>query len=357
MLLYISLLVTFGVASIFEFLQSEKILKIVTSRRILFFGTAAIIPFLFFVALGVFRETSVGADAKTYFFNYWLRIDDISWTKIFTDFSKDNGFYFLLKVISVVTDDWWVARAILFILSFSIYYAVIGTETPYPSVSMIIFLGIGFLGMLFGILRQVLAGAITLLAYKQSLYGAKARGILLLLLAVTFHKTSILFILAIILLKFNKNKFSMMQIIVMLGVSYVFFAAIIPFIINTYANSRYELVATSNGGFVRLLFFVMIVCVSYHLFDQTDANDDEECCFLFNISCCTLFIQMGALQWSLLTRVTNFFSVFWCLLLPKLIEKLPSEKRLLYYLIIFILFGVMYLSLLPDIGEYVIHKF
>ena len=47
----------------------------------------AIIPGLIIFFLGVFRETSVGADAQSYYIYYWNRLEGFTWNELFTNFS------------------------------------------------------------------------------------------------------------------------------------------------------------------------------------------------------------------------------------------------------------------------------
>lgn len=353
MTLYVVLLALLCVTALIE--KNTKKLKADGQNKLLCF--TVLFPLLLLLFLGIFREVTVGFDARTYYYNYWLRVDTYSWESLLTDFSVDNGFLLLLKAFFSYTDDWWLVRAILFFITFSLYYVTIAKETPYPSLSLIIFLGLGTLSLMFGILRQALAGAITMIAYRHLRRGARIRSLLFILIASTVHKTALLCIFMWILYFLKTKKFTGVKLVVLSVFSYGAFFAAIPLVTLLYADSRYDSIAENNGGYGMLLFIFIILTLTGHLMRLTDAYDDHESSYLFNLSCGALFIQIGALQWSLLNRTTVFFSVYWCILIPKLIAKLPRQKQWSYYFAVIALFGFMFLYQLTDVDMFVMHEF
>lgn len=316
-----------------------------------------IVPLIMVLILGIFRETTVGYDSETYYIYYWSQLDRYSWLDLLKDFTNDNGFFLALKVIAIFTDDYWLARAILFMVTFLIYYAAIRDESPYPTISLIIFLGLGSLGLMFGILRQALAGAICLHAYKKIRYGEWTKCLFLILIAITVHKSAILCLFMLMLYFIRAKRFSGIKLVLLSGASYLFMLIVIPLITLFYADGRYETIAMHDGGFGMLIFIISIVVLAAHLMRLTGSNKEDELKFLFNLSSGALFLQMGALQWSLLNRLGAYFSIYWCLLIPKLIYKLPRKKRLNYLFIIIMLFGFLFFYQLGDVDLYVWHKF
>lgn len=355
MTLYIVLFALLCITTAIELGQKQE--RSVVGIRTVSMHTTALIPLLLFVFLGVFREVTVGFDAQTYYNNYWLKTDSYTWKYLFTNFSIDNGFALLLKVLSLFTDNWWFARALLFLLTFLLYYKVIAKETPYPSMSLIIFLGLNMLGLMFGILRQALAGAVSLIAYNQLRKGSWCKCLLLILIACTIHKTALLCVFMLVLHLLRMKKLSGIKLIAFSLLSYGVIFLAIPIITRLYAGSRYYGIAGSNGGYGMLLFIIAILLLLGYLMRITDAYKDNELIYLFNLSCGAFFIQVGALQWSLLNRTTVFFSIYWCILIPKLIARLPQRKRWICYFAVIVLFGFMFFYQLTDVELFVMHKF
>lgn len=317
----------------------------------------AILPVMVILFLGIFRETTVGYDSESYYTYYWSQLDVWSWKKILTDFSDDNGFYLILKIIALFTDDWWIARAILFVFTFGLYYFAICKESPYPTMSLIVFIGLANLSLMFSILRQALAGAICLCAYRQTKKGSWLKSLILILVAATIHKNALLCVFIVMLFFLKMKTLSGIKLVLLSIFSYACFFVAIPFMTLLYRDSRYVGVASHDGGYGALLFFIVVIVLSWLLIRTTKTTKDSELSYLFNLSCGTLFIQIGALQWSLLNRATLLYSIYWCILLPKLICRLSLRERLRYYWIVVALFGFMFFYQLSDVYVFVMHQF
>ncbi len=316
-----------------------------------------IIPILFVLVMGIFRETTIGYDSETYYIYYWACIDKYSWAYLFTHFSIDNGFYIILKLIAIFTSDWWFARAILFLITFLLYYDIVREYSPYPATSLIIILGLSMLGLMFSILRQALAGAISLYAYKYIKKKRVLASIIIILIATTIHKSALLcfFVLAVYMLR--RKKISTIQLITFSIITYLIFLVCIPFVTMLYADSRYENIATHDGGYGMLAFMIVVTIIIIRMIKLSGSDKDSEIGFLFNISCGAIFVQIGALIWSLFNRASVYFSFYWCLLIPKLLYRLPQKKRRIYFLIVAVLFGFMFFYQIAEVEKYVFHKF
>lgn len=317
----------------------------------------ALIPLGVLLFIGIFREVTVGHDAVAYDIYYWAQLDRLSWGKLLTDFSNDNGFYLILKAISVFTNDYWAARAILFVITFGIYYSVIHEESPYPSTTLLLFIGLGNLSLMLGIFRQALAGGICLHAYKHICHDAKWKCFTLILIATTIHKSAMLCIAMLMIQYLRMKKFTGIKLICLSILAYLSLMFIIPLITLLYADGRYAEAIDQEGGFGMLSFMIVIIVLAGHLIRITDSAKDYEMGFLFNLSCGALLIQVGALQWSLLNRMASYFSIYWSILLTKLICKLPRRERILYWIIIAILFAFMFFYQLSEVEMFELHKF
>ena len=357
MTIYIVLFITLCLCGVFEVVNissanDKNKQKILNKNWLYVVFPAAIILFM-----GIFKEVSVGYDSASYYEYYWKQLPKYSWKKIFTDFSIDNGFYFILKIISIFTSDWWLARAILFVLTFTIYFGFILKNSPYPTLSLIILIGLSMLGLMFSILRQALAGAITVLAYQQIKKGSWKKSLLCILIATTIHKTSFLCVYMIVINIFQKKKFSLFQMIIFSALSLIVFLATIPLMTLLYADSRYENTAMHEGGYGMLLFIIIILIISTYLLYITKENRNETLTYLYNLSFGVLFVQIGALIWSLLTRTGVFFSFYWCVLLPLLLAKLNTKERIMWFILLTVLFGYMFFHTYNNIYFFVMHKF
>lgn len=356
MVMYVVLFLVLCLASAGEIYQKRNIV-LEGKQHSVTLQVEVCIPLLLWLFLGIFRETSVGYDANNYYYNYWVPIDLFSWKQLLRNFSMDNGFFLVLKLISLFTEDYWVVRAVLFIVTFLPSYIVIRKHSPYLAMSLIIYLGNGMLGLTFGILRQALALTFVVLAYEQIYKHSRLKCLVLLLIATTIHKTAAVGILMPVLQILNEKKFSTVKMVLLSCLSYGIFTVAIPFLATFYGSGEYYGTTNNNGGYAKLLFIIMVIGIIVHLFRVTDAQKDGELVYLFNLSCAGLFVQIGALRWSLITRISGFFLIFWCILIPKLICRLPRQKRFSYYAVLVALFGAMFFSQVAEVEWFVMHQF
>lgn len=354
---YVILFICLFVCGLLEVNGNGKLrIKFCSQKEKMVRSIYVILPTVLILFLGIFRETTVGYDSEVYRVYYWEKLETYTWKELLFNFSIDNGFYLLLKIISIFTDNWWICRAVIFVITFAMYYNGIKKDTPYPSMSLMIFCGLSMLTFTFSILRQALAGALCLHAYRQLQNGSWGKCLLLIFLASSFHKLAFMCLLMPAILFFNKKRFSGWKLIILSVLSVVTFLFAIPLIVSNYAGARYENLHYSEGGYGKLLFIIIIIIYTIYLNDLT-GKSTYSMATLFNFSCCALFVQLGALQWGLLTRVTNMFTVFWCMLLPRLINNLPSRERLYHFLIVSVLFGFMFFYQMNDVDMFVFHQF
>lgn len=158
MLPYIILFVLLSLGGFIE-ISKDKKYYFIARKEINFYNLYLFICVAYFVALGVFRETTVGWDSDNYFTYYWNYAYNLSWKDILLRFSGDNGFYFICKLIHQFTNDYWVFRAIIFCITFLLYFYVIKKETNNVCIGLLIFMGAAQFSLIYSILRQALAGA------------------------------------------------------------------------------------------------------------------------------------------------------------------------------------------------------
>ncbi len=157
----------------------------------------ACICFIFLVFHDGLRwETGTDWDAYLYFFN---TINTINYEHD----TFEQGFMLLFSSIKVIFDDYSVYLLIHAILFYSAFFYAIFKITDFPFVSLLIFymIIVPYLGMN----RQFLAMALYAIALTQLIDNKKLGFILIILLALFFHRTAIL-ALPILLLQFNIKK-------------------------------------------------------------------------------------------------------------------------------------------------------
>lgn len=196
---------------------------------------------------------------------------------------KDLVFYLIVRWISSFTSNMHV---IIFILSIPYLFSIIIYVKGYskiPWLSFILFLGLGYFGMSFYLLRQVVAMSLTLLSYQFLVKRNFKAFVLVVLLASCFHQTALIFLLAYPLVYI---RFSIKQIILVfvglalstgskISIMQRIFSILNLFISDT---SRYEHYMTRESGLNYTGFFIqlcVLVCTLFSLGVQKRIDFDK----------------------------------------------------------------------------------
>lgn len=312
-----------------------------------------ILIWFFICLIGFFRSESMGYDSNNYFIYYFNRVELYSWKELLSNFQIDNGYYLLNKLIYLITSDYWIYRGILFVIVFSLYFVFFKKESPYLALSILIFFGQANLNILFSILRQSIAGGISIYSLRQIKKKHYLRSLLIVLFASTFHKSALI-MLMIFPISMLKRKLSNTKLLIISVISILFFIILLPRIVSIYAGGRYNNYSSNGGYYILFLLAVSIIGTGIAM-DRINPKD-RWLILLYNIAAFTLAIQIGALQWALFTRIRNYYSVILCFLIPKLLALIPQKRRLILTLIIVVGYGFMFIYSMAD-SPYSFHIF
>lgn len=316
----------------------------------------AIVCYLLILLIGVLRYEYFGVDCFEYRKYYFDKVENYSWLSLLTNFKIDNGFFIITKIISVMTDDYWIYRAIIYTFTFSCYYYVIVKKSKYVSVGVIVFLGIGLLNSMFFILRQSLAMAICFIAILK-IPRKPSISVITILFAITIHKTAIIFLAAICLYYLVRRKLTFVEILVFTGVSYALLSFVLDFIIKTYAGGIYATIEIQGGGYNYFIYLIVEIVLLMLIINKKRLQNDERVVYYFNVSSCTVFVQGCAMKWELLSRIGSYFSMFKIMLVPELLISFSNLKtRIIFLSAIIFIYGSWFIYRVID-NPYLIHTF
>lgn len=167
-----------------------------------------ILAFIAMCLIMAFRSIEVGVDTSNYKRIFDL-IKDTSFGEITSNFhtySMEIGYALFMKWCSLICGDYYFFQ-VIFSTLFSILSAkFIFEESDNIFVSVIVFLGIGIYTITFNIARQMLAAMLVANSWIFLKKGENGRSILCILIALTFHMTAFIFMIAYVIYFFRYNK-------------------------------------------------------------------------------------------------------------------------------------------------------
>lgn len=176
---------------------------------------------------------------------------------------------------------------------------------------------LGIWGMSFFILRQSLALAVLLFAYDALEDGKSIKLMVLVLLAASFHATALAFLVLYPLIRLRRDA---LYLVMFLFVGFAFFlfgSDLINFIL-LFSRNEYGTTDFSGLGLLSMLV-VFELLIAFFL---TRGSNKMLICS-FDVGC---ILQILALRFSVFTRVTRYFTVSLCVLLPAMLASIDDKK-------------------------------
>lgn len=304
--------------------------------------------YLFILLLGIWRQEFLGVDVYNYrsrFFQY----ANMSFMDVlkFPDFEK--GYIFINKIIQLFSKDFWVFKAVLYFMTFTLFSYVIYKSSKYISVSYLFYIGFGFLGFNFCILRQALAVSLCFWSYRFIKEKKWLPFVLTVIIATTIHQTAICYLLLYpIVHGVYKDKFGIKKILL------IFFAITIgniflPFFFR-FSDNDYSGAVVSGTGYNMLFLYACLIILIGFLLKHLNEHDLED---EYNALFAVVYFQVDAIFFSLISRIVNYFNIMFSIVVPNLIFRYKKKNWLL---IIFILICsiVYYTSLSARGGTYIV---
>lgn len=318
MILYISFVIIFCIFTVYA--TERRVARVGVGTEMLYGGNRrintdtvnkAIIIIVLFTLwfFTAFRGVAIGNDTHTYL-NYFYRINEVGFSD---SFKVEYGFQALCLVIGLFTDN---AQWLLIVCA-TICYAGVGAYILKYSkngiVSVVLVFSL-FFSSFTNILRQELAVVISLYAYQFIKDRKNFRALLLIVLAILFHRSAAVMLLLFFhkLCKFRINTVLIIAcLLIILGVSGLAqtIAEKLAFEYSNYFNGKYARSGwlAVSVGVVRALVFYLFIYKAYR--DNRKENSVMIANFAFLLLVCCLGYTVN-----LFTRAAEYF------LLPAIVE-------------------------------------
>lgn len=287
------------------------------------------------------RGLTIGADTKAYISGYRY-FNDMQGIRMFTEndpwyISYEIGYMLLMKVLAFfhVSESFF-----LLVIAVLIYVPICKFIYDYSKntcLSVTVFFCIEMFGYSLGIFRQMIAVGILLLSVKFIKEQNLIKYLLLVLLAICFHTTSVIFLP---MYWFNKLQFKKKYLLVFIALEAFFMILTGPIIslilkiLPTYDSYVNGIYGGTGGSYVFLIFLNIIIILCAIYVDKVNIQD----LFIYNLGLYAMMIaallQILAYKFVVMGRSNVCFIIFIGICLPILYKVMFTSRS--YALVCFI---------------------
>lgn len=311
MIIYYSLILIICAMAFFSLVLKKKKNR---SKVVLYFSSIGII------LIQGLRATSVGNDIHVYLRGLGLAngMNFLSGDRLY---NFEIGFSLFTQLmarlgINEIQFLFLIAAMIIIPISVTIYKKSVSS-----SLSIIMYICLGFFTFSFSGIRQSIALAITFYSFKYIEERRFIKFLLLVVLATTFHKTAIIFLPAYFLYPIKIKGKHIMVIFILLALINLFKSRIYSLIYYLYRG--YSPIIEDTGAYT-LLFIMIAVYVSSFIFDKKKINKKSYIAYQ-NFLLMAIIVQVFASISNTIMRAGFYYYIFIILLIPEIISK--QENR------------------------------
>ncbi len=300
--------------------------------------------YLFFVGIFLFlflalRNKGIGSmDTYNYYDMMRSAIASDTWGEYYRDDFVETGFQFFTFCLSrIFKDPQWIVVISSFIYVVSICYFIYHNSDDAP-LSVVMYITLGLMIFEMQGMRQSLAMSFCLFAYEFAKNKRFFSFLLMILLAIQFHQTAIVFLVVYILtsLKYDAKN---ILIILLLGIISIFSAEKIISVANDVFDKNYTSTVDS-GGFIATFIYIIVIITAF-LFNKKLHDNHNEAKLLYVAilgAVCYILRYFGA---QAAERISFYFMFSQIALLPSTIRQFEAKDAyLIRVVVIFLSIGL-----------------
>lgn len=234
----------------------------------------------------------------------------------------DIGWFIYNKILSLFTDSFQMLLAITSFIELFLISKVIYKFSSHVIFSFIIFFTMGIYLASFSTLRQTLALAITSYSFVCLFEKKYLKYTLLVILASLIHFSSFLFFIIYPLSKISINKINGLWALLFIFISIPFLGIILQVIAQSILGDLRSVESDKGGAYTLFVLYVFIYLLTLFSVKTTIYGNYLKLFMLLAVAGQSL----GAISTGHLTRIAFFFSVFFILSLPQILDSRIEEK-------------------------------
>ena len=219
----------------------------------------AALPMFFLIA---FRNQYIGADTLVYL-EHFERMVDTPWSRIFDNTRMEHGYIVFVKMLTLFTNNALIYQVICVTIYLLAVTSFVNQLDDDPFFVLFLFATMGMYTFMFTGVRQCLAISICLFSFRFIRKRKIVPFALLMALAFTFHKSSILFVAAYLIYRRRLNGLNALIYVALLLVALLFLENIQEWF-NEQLEYDYDIEGNA-GGIISSVIFVGITIVTIML--------------------------------------------------------------------------------------------
>ena len=286
-----------------------------------FCALSAFAVFLLFALRHPFMGGDLRYGSGIGYLGVYVRGANATWKELFEQenlFYFEKGYLVFTKLMGWISDDHQFFLASCAALSLAPVGYTIYQESKQPDLSLYVFMGLPVFTLLYSGIRQGIAIGLCMLALLWVIRKKPIRFVLTVLLAMSFHKSAILFLVAYPAYHFPMNRY-LRWITYVLPVVVYFLRYELYAVAGRFSES-YAVPDYNNSYRLFLVFYLvyMFCCIFSKENKETSGLKN-----LFLIACCVQ--AMGGVH-SIIMRVGYYFMTPLALLLPAVLSSMEHKK-------------------------------
>lgn len=308
------------------------------------YSIATSFPIFFIMA---FRASNIGNDTIGYIrqFNELKKINfDEMLNADFSLFGRlrtEKGYLVFSKVISLISGNeiFFLAVVSFILLICVVRFLVINTDDPV--LGIFLFFTIGLFSFMMTGIRQSLAMSICLLAFEEAKKRHLIRFLLLIFLAFSFHKSSIIFVIVYFMVN---QKLTIIKTFLLFVATFVLIRYLEPIqnLFNETLDYDYSIEKTGNGQMFLIIMVALLVFTLYKYRENVNQNKDMLVLYNMQILCVILWILR--LFTRTVERPSYYFMFAILVLIPNSINKwIKQSNRRIITIVLIVLFSVLFI--------------
>lgn len=325
----------------------------IKNRKINLHKISFILTFISILIIGILRNEYLGVDS----INYEVHFKNAKYFDFISNgfnLKQDYGYLLLSYIVRIFTNNYWLFKALIYIFNICLFGYIVKKESKYPCLSFLIYLGLGYLGLNFCILRQSIAIAICFYSFKYVKSKKNWKFIFTVMIAISFHKTAALFLITYFIVNYKPKRINSMQMkLIYMILMLISFQFLLPVLLELYSRKNYSDIVVSGSGYNLLIFYIVVLFICWIIKKKTIKKSIE--LPEYDASFISIYLQIGATYFSLFTRMVSYYSIFLTIVIPNLLNK--SSKKKLFFIVFIAIFTFMFLFTLngTKIVPYQIH--
>lgn len=276
---------------------------------------------LFLIA--ALRSYKVGNDTGRYI-THFQDCSRMSWSRLFSTYDEEPGFYVLAKLISLFTDNaQWLFVVIALLFSVALFQFVF-TLSKDSQVSFFLLIPFQFFGFTLSGLRQTMALSIVLISYKYVKERKIWKFLLCILLATVFHKSALFAVPLYFLYGIKMTAAKRAVYLVLMAVVYAFRLPIIRYGLQWFYTD-YTAYDNEVGSLTTLVLYICIWILYVVLCGSSyaDRHSGFEAVLMMGI-----MLQTFVAYEPNIFRLAMYYQISVLLLVPEILQSPKLDKRL-----------------------------